>query len=103
MAKPKIKPEVWVIEWIDPSDVGESWEDYVKGSAVPEYVSTVGFLLEETEDLYVLTYNRSDDDSILKKAVIPKTHVRRLRKFKYPWAYIGSALPKKKVVKNEDA
>lgn len=99
MTKPA--PKVMIIEWFDPHEDGDTWEDFKEGEEKAVVAVTVGTLLEETDISYLVAFNRAEDGSYMRKGFIPKTHIRRIKKMKYPWKFIGSPLPrKKKVVEN---
>ena len=95
----KVRPEILIIEWYDPHDDGDSWEEF-KGGDKAVCCVTTGALLEETDLHFILAFNLADDGAFLRKAFIPKTHVRRVRRYKYPWSFIGSAKRVRKVLKD---
>ena len=92
----KPAPKILIIEWYDPHEEGDEWEDYIPGSMSGAVVITVGALVEEREDVYVLSYNMGEDGKVFRKGLIPKSHIRRIKELKYPWKWIGSPLTKVK-------
>jgi hypothetical protein len=90
----KTKPKLLVIEWYDPHEEGSEWVEHKPGSITGECVVTVGTLVEETDEAYIVAFNMGADGTVLRRGFIPKTHVRRVRQYAYPWSYIGSRLAK---------
>jgi len=100
MSKPA--PKILIIEWYDPHEEGNTWEDFEPGKDEALVACTVGTLLEETDIHYLLAFNMAQDGSYMRKGFIPKSHVRRIKELKYPWKYIGSpvSLRKRKEIVN---
>ena len=92
MTKPA--PKILIIEWFDPHEEGDTWEEFKIGEDKAVVACTVGTLLEETDVHYLLAFNRAEDGTYMRKGFIPKSHIRRVKELKYPWKHIGSPLTK---------
>ena len=77
MRKPKFIRPVIVIEWID-AETGHGWEEDNEVDVVLPIATTIGFLLKETEDAFIVasTVSGTSSNSRIK---VPKGMVKSSR------------------------
>ena len=70
------------IKWIDHTTfTNAAWRDrkFVEKELTPVHITTVGWLLKETEDYYLLASTKSDDSSMKHEFLILKGTVKKVK------------------------
>lgn len=76
-------PRIVRIDWIDPHSVDEWTTIHDHDWSLTKTVTTIGRLVRETSDAFVISLNHAaDDDSISCTMVIPKICVKRMEEYR---------------------
>jgi len=80
--KPKLRHEVWIVEWFDAHDAPSEWGPLDSVRVDRRLVQSVGFLLESVSDVDHLVLVTSDDGNnhVANGIIIPRVNVVSRRK-----------------------
>lgn len=81
MDEENLNEQIVRIDWIDPHSIDEWTSLHDMDTTLTKMVTTVGRLVRETSDAYVVSLNHCPDGDVSCSMIIPKVCVKRMERW----------------------